>query len=99
MQRISMAEIVRRLGVTESEIAAMKPKIEALEISQKTVVDNTDEILAFVSGAKKSGTWARQMLRRHGMRVIAAGVGYALAKGWIGTELSDLFSAITGSAI
>lgn len=67
-------------------------KLPGIEADAKKAVENTEQILAVVSNGKT----AVKFFQKHGGRVVAFGVGLAVAKGWIGQDLANLFSALFG---
>lgn len=83
-----IAELEMRMTGCEQALSEL-PSIKA---DAKKAVENTEQILAVVSNGKT----AVQFFKKHGGRVVAALVGAAVAKGWIGSDLANLFSAIFG---
>ena len=67
-------------------------KLPGIEADAKTARENTEQILAVVSGGKS----AVKFLQKHGGRVVAFAVGLAVARGWIGQDLANLFSSLFG---
>lgn len=70
----------------ETRVRVLEDDMQSVKTTVNKVSDDTDTILTVITASKG----AYGLIRRHFPRVIAFGIGIAVAKGWISADLANL---------
>lgn len=91
----SMTSLAADMTALAERTSFIEANAKAIGDRQMTLIENTNEILAVVSGMKKTGGFVYRHARKYGPHVVTAAITTGMITGKVGAFITSVLS-ITG---